>query len=505
MNAVLEFSRDNKVLLDTLNESKEFVKVLSFQLTSPQIAQILSDLAEKGVKVEVITLPPDSYKKEDERERISKLYEKMREKGTDLFLCDWEVGDPSLTDTSLSGSLAEGGGAKWYSLHGKFIVTEQCALACSANLTEEVQLEAFLRLKDQEAIDNFSSKFDQMKRIFVKPASTNPEVGGIIFDELDQASREIVNQGLRSGRKLVKEYLPNLSPRTPLKKGLFIAPFDGQARHYLEQLVAEAEEYVLIASERFFDDQLVDELRKKAVTTKCQIKILAGPPRGVRQNPTKARLMAAELLAAGVEFHVLNDIHAKMWVSDQWLMIGSPNLTKMNLGFYKRKEHWRANTETLFFSEDKNLIEQAKRGYDEVFAQANPVLQEMADESRNLKEARMLFELFGARSRKDARTALSRIEITMRIGSKTNLITIARMASRLSNTMKDKYVEARHVTMALIMFFLQQRRHTTSDLKERLASYVDNESISTAVHNLLQLEYVLESEGTYMINIDKIV
>ena len=504
MNAVLEFSRENKVLLETLNESKKFVKILTFQLTSPQIAQILSDLAEKGVQVEVMTLPPDSYKKEDERERISRLYTDMRGKGVNLLLCDWEVGDPSLTATSLSGSLAEGGGAKWYSLHGKFVVTEQCALTCSVNLTDEVQLEVFLKLRNEEAIDNFSNKFGQMRELFIEPSSTNPNIEGLIYDQLDPTSRELVNQGLKSGRKLVKDYRPNLSPKTSLKEGLVITPFDGQARNYLGQLVAEAKEYVLIATERFFDDQLIDELRRKAVTTKCQIKILAGPPRGVRQNPTKARLLAAELLAGGIEFHVLNDIHAKMWISDQWIMIGSPNLTKMNLGFYKRKEHWRANTETLFFSRDKKLIEQAKIKYDKVFAKAIPVLQEMADESRNLKEARMLFEFFGARSRKEARTALNRIEITMRIGSKTNLIAIARMASRLSNIVKDKYVEARHVTMALIMFFLQQRRHSASDLKERLTNYVDDKSISIAVHELLQLEYVLESEGEYM-NIDKLV
>jgi hypothetical protein len=71
--------------------------------------------------------------------------------------------------------------------------------------------------------------------------------------------------------------------------------------------------------------------------------------------------------------------------------------------------------------------------------------------------------------------------------------------------MNAKYVEVHHVTMALIMFFLQQRRHDISDLKERLGNYIDEELVSAAVQNLLQLEYVLESEGAYMINIDKIV
>lgn len=505
MNAMLEFSRNKDIIFETLAQCRKFVKVLSFQLTSPRIVAVLSDLAKKGIKVEVITLPPDSFKKEEERENISELYGNMTRKGVNLLLCDWEIGDPSLTDTSLSGALAEGGGAKWYSLHGKFIVTERCALACSANLTDEIQLEVFLKIRNKEAIDNFSSKFDQIKSLFMVPASKNPRIAGQIYDKLDSDSRELVEKGLEFGRKNIKEYPPNLSPVTPLKEGLVLAPFDGQARSYISQLIGEAREFVSIASERFFDDQLVSELRRKVVTTKCQIKILAGPPRGVRQNPTKARLFAEELSAAGVEFHVLNDIHAKMWVSDQWLMIGSPSLTKMNLGFYKMKEHWRANSETLFFSRDRNLIEQAKTEFEKAFGEATSVVQEIAKESRNLNRARSLFNLFGVKSRKEARTALSRIEITMRIRSKTNIISIAGLASRLAKTMKSKYVEAHHVTMGLIMFLLQQRRHDLSDLKERLANYVDDIPVSKAIQDLLQLEYILESEGTYMINIEKIV
>jgi pentatricopeptide repeat protein len=134
----LTFRSDKELIYKTLNEAEKFIKIVVFQLTSKSIVDLLIKKSDERLDIEVITLPEDSYAKVEDRDKIRMLYDSMISKGIELNLCDWEVGDPSLTDTSLSGEMAEGGGSKWYSLHGKFIITDKCSLISSSNLSDDL-------------------------------------------------------------------------------------------------------------------------------------------------------------------------------------------------------------------------------------------------------------------------------------------------------------------------------------------------------------------------------
>ncbi|MFX1297790.1 MAG: hypothetical protein ACFFD2_23460 [Promethearchaeota archaeon] len=63
------------------------------------------------------------------------------------------MGDPSLPNTLMSGTLAEGGGQKWYSMHGKFIATDQNILL-SANLIDKEQWDVYLSIYNEKEKEN---------------------------------------------------------------------------------------------------------------------------------------------------------------------------------------------------------------------------------------------------------------------------------------------------------------------------------------------------------------
>ena len=130
-----KFSSNKEIIKKTISEADKFISIVSFQFTADSlIRNLLLDKSRK-VNLSIITLPSDSYKDTAARKKIDNLYKDLEKNGAKVYQCIWEVGDPSLTATSLSGEQLEGGGNKWYSMHGKFIVTDKSALIMSSNFT----------------------------------------------------------------------------------------------------------------------------------------------------------------------------------------------------------------------------------------------------------------------------------------------------------------------------------------------------------------------------------
>ena len=152
-------------LLESVNNAQKFLRIVSFQLTSLRVVNALEEACRRGVQVSAITLPPDSYA--GDRAVVSQLFDNLRSVGVDLSLCIWEVGEPRLTTTSLSGVTEGGMGQKWYSLHSKFLVSDRNVLISSSNCTNENRLECYLELCDSTSIREFENKFKYMKDMFI--------------------------------------------------------------------------------------------------------------------------------------------------------------------------------------------------------------------------------------------------------------------------------------------------------------------------------------------------
>lgn len=354
--ATFSLERDRLLIEKAIKNASKFIDIVSFQFTSQEIVNLLIGKAKEGVSIRIISLPEDSYGEITERNQIERLYDSLIQQGIEFNRCIWEVGVPELTETSLSGEQTEGGGNKWYSLHGKFVVTEREAIATSLNFTDDAQLEVYLSYDDKKTIETFRAKFDFLKEQFC----SKDLPPGMLYSKLPQElQREIKKLFEQSGRINVKEYPPEFSPEREVKQGLYISPFEGRARTSLNQLIENAKEFIYLSSERFFDENVVKALLSKVYLTDIPIKIMMRHPKTVRQNPSKAERMVADLMAAGVDIIVIDDIHAKFWLTDNWLCVTSANLGKMNLGFAKSGNYWRANTETLWFDNNHEIINSA--------------------------------------------------------------------------------------------------------------------------------------------------
>lgn len=498
-----DLRRDKTPIIDAIKEARNFIDIVSFQFTAEDIIKLLIDKVNKGIKVRVITLPEDSYANIKERQKITEFYKKLSNAGVEVNLCLWEVGVPELTETSLSGEQTEGGGNKWYSLHGKFVVTDKKTLIVSTNFTDEKQLEVYLYYDDPEIIESSQNKFNQIKTLFCEKRGPLP---GELYNQLSkEIQHELKNLYETTKRINIKEYPPEFTPDVAIKKGLFLSPLEGKARTFFNKLVKEAENFVYLSTERLFDDEVIKVLLNKAYATDISIRIMTGHPRGVRQNPAKAEKMIADLMAAGVEFAIIEDIHAKFWLTDKWVCVGSANLGKMNLGFAKSGNYWRANTETLWFDNDNKLIIAARKRFEEMFQSSESGIVALSDVGVKSAKAKELFALFGFKSKKEAKILMARIETQFTVENRQNIIRIAKLSARLAEIEKNVFITEEHVIMANILFYLRERKHDIGEIKEKMGKIIEKQKIDQAIDKLQKQNYVVREHEYYTINIERLL
>ncbi len=500
--ATFSLERNRSSVERAIKNASKFIDIVSFQFTSQEIINLLIAKAKEGVSIRIISLPEDSYGEVTQRKQIEQLYNSLIREGIELNRCIWEVGVPELTETSLSGVQTEGGGNKWYSLHGKFVVTDREAIATSLNFTDEAQLEVYLSYDNIKTIETFRKKFDFLKTQFCFEDLASSLLYSRLPQELQQEIKKLFEQ---SGRINVKEYPPEFSPEKQIGQGLYLSPLEGRARTFFNQLIKEAKEFIYLSSERFFDDEVVKVLLSKAYLTDIPIKIMTRHPRTVRQNPSKAEKMSADLMAAGVEIIVIDDIHAKFWLTDNWLCVTSANLGKMNLGFPKLGNYWRANTETLWFDNSHKIIDAAKNTLDSLFQTSKSGIVALSDVGTKSSRAKNLFALFGYKSKKEAKVLMARIETQFTIENRQNVIRVAKLSVRLAEIESVNFITEEHVIMANILFYLRERKHDLSEIKEKMIGIVEKNKIISAIEKLQKHRYIAKEQEYYTINIERLL
>lgn len=499
------FATDKKIIREVIEKAEKFLYIVAFQFTAESFIRDILLEKSRNVELSIITLPSDSYKATVERSKIDKLYQDLEKNGARIHQCIWEVGDPSLTATSQSGKQAEGGGDKWYSMHGKFIVTDKSALITSSNFTDTEEIEVYLLSSESRAIKQFMEKFNQLEALFVEENVSN--YPGNVFSLLDEETKNQIKETFKSsGRLNIKAYPPKLTPSNPFANGLYIAPFEGRAREFLNSLIDNAQEFLYFSTERFFDDELVKKMVAKAVNTNIKIRLMTCPPNQIRQNPVKAEEMLSELVSAGIEVKLFENIHAKCWIADTSLAIGSINLGKMNLGFRKTRDFWRANTETIYFDNDKELIKEAKREFEKVFAKGRKYLNSISSSSKSLNDAKTLLSAFGMKSDESAREIMSQIQTIFKIDSRKNLLKIADTAVKIAKESDIRKVTRTEILMALILFHLAERKHTFHELSDKLQPILKSGTeVAQILSSLVKNSLIVKQDDFYKVNIDAIL
>jgi len=128
-------------IISELQDAEEYIRIAVFQIHNREVFNVLNDKLNEGVRVEIITLPYDSIN-EDIQAEVIDLLQNIEGNGAKLYFCKWNVGDPERTNTAVG---------RWYSFHGKFIVTDKSAVSLSANFTQSQELDAVIVFKNEIA------------------------------------------------------------------------------------------------------------------------------------------------------------------------------------------------------------------------------------------------------------------------------------------------------------------------------------------------------------------
>ncbi len=346
-------------IIREIDSAKKYIRIAIFQLHNEAVINSLNRKLLEGVKVEIFTLPFDSINREI-KSRVEPRLIQLQENGATFYFDRWNIGDPSRTTTAVG---------RWYSFHGKFLVTERSAVVLSANLTEQQELDAIIIFdNDQEKIKEFNGQFDRLIELFVKKKGFSD---GWLKEKILEAKPEQTDKIFELPKNIGKEHANHWIQEYPLEvcssegnilEGLYITPFDCLGREMLERIVNEAEKYAYISTETFTDQDFSDFLVSTVINRKIEVRILTG---GTSMDFTdRMENMLRDLLAHGIDVRITDqELHAKLLLTDKALVVSSINLNKINLGFHTTKPYWRENTESAYICRDPLILTEAKEKY----------------------------------------------------------------------------------------------------------------------------------------------
>jgi phosphatidylserine/phosphatidylglycerophosphate/cardiolipin synthase-like enzyme len=377
----------------------------------------------------------------------------------------------------------------------------------STNLISKDEWEVYLKYTDKEKIKEFESKFDKIKDLFINEYNLDGRtIPGNFYSQLaEENQQEVLDFYTDVNRLNVKQYSPKTAPKQKITSGLKISPFEGRARDYLGEMVNTADKFIYLLSERLFDDKVVEILGQKILNEEISLKILTGPPEEVRQDVKKARDHFRKIAIYGGEIYALEDFHAKCWITDKWLMIGSANLTKMNLGIKKTGNYWRANTEIIYFEDDKNIINEAKKQVDELCKEASSVMQILGTSNKAKDISKQYFDLFDHYSKDEAKEMFAKIRLKFRLKREKDFVVIARYAAKLAKKFDQRYITKINVIMATILSFLRERNNTFDNLYDRLKDIVEKRDFEESLNILNANKLIEKNRDLYEINLDTLL
>lgn len=375
VNEIFEFGEDVlEKVIDEIKGAEKYIKIVVFQMQNLKMIDSLIDKVKKKINVEVITLPFTSIYGEEIEKEVNKKFKEFNKLGGKLYTYDWNIGTTEHTKT-VSGP--------WYGLHAKFIVTDKAAIILSANLTNEPEIDALIVNHSIDMIKEFNKKFEIIKENYIDDKIIKrieeKEVKKEVLTEIFTPPKH-----LNKSQKSILHYPKDMcNDVDEIKETLYVTPFDCMGRNFIERIIEEAEEYVYICTERFTDENFFYFLDKNRLAGK-DIQVLTKFKSQDYQY--KIRKLAKDSIALGIKLRDL-DIHAKLIITDKLIALGSINFNQMNLGFEPKNNFWRENTEVIYISRDKKVIEKAKTKFLNIFSTASNVIDKITlKEGEELKK-----------------------------------------------------------------------------------------------------------------------
>jgi len=488
-----------ETVIAELDDANEYIRIAVFQLHNPKIFDILFSKLDQGKKIEIFTLPEDSIN-DDVRERVKKDIKQLVEKGATIYYCRWNIGDPERTTTA-SG--------RWYSFHGKFIVTDKAAICLSANFTDQSEIDALLMFKnDQKKIDEFNKKYNQLINYFVSPGKNH--IDNLIkstnitnVEKLLEMPQSIQRPSHHEDYWIM-DYPTILCPDSnDIFDKLIICPFDIKARILLEKLISEAEEFVYISTESFTDLEIVDYLLKISEKKNIEIKILTIFKSMDFTDRLKKNI--PKLLASNIKIRSCDDnLHAKLLITDKRVKVSSINLNKINLGFNKRKDLWRGNTETAYLTENLETIEIAKKKFEQIFLQSNDISNKLIEKMEN-EVKYVLKDIYGLNSRQEVKNLLSKFIFNNELKTKKILLKIGKFTYYLMKQLDRSMVNKNDLLMSLILYYLSESKMTYEKIEEELIQLETQLDLQHLLNNLCEIKYIEKENNFYKLCVESLI
>ncbi len=488
------------IVFEEVSNAKEYIKIAVFQIHHKQLFELLIQKLKQNVQVEIITLPYDSIY-DSVRLVVEGLFEELIRNGGKVYFNKWNVGDPERTSTAVG---------KWYSYHGKFIVTDKAAIALSANFTQEIQLDACLIYKnDPNKLKEFKNKFEYLKELFVTESNGND---GIIKEKILATKIVGVNEVFRLPKVIetkthtnnwIQEYPNDLCPENiAINDGLYICPFDVKARNLIETIIKDANQYIYISTESFTDPEIINIL-KKATLRKIEMKLLTGSTS--MDFTERLQNSFRYLLSSGVQIrNTKESLHAKLLITDKALLVTSVNLNKMNLGFKKSSKYWRADTETIDICLKSEIITSAKNKFDAIFELESDIFINLVEKIK--KEVTNTFiNLFGLSTKSDVKEVIAKFILNEEIKLKHKVHKICEFISMMTIKNKKRTVIMEDVIKGFIVYFLSNRKLTFNEIKEKLSVIGIKFNLKELLSNLENVKIIEQEKSYYKLNITSLI
>lgn len=476
-------------IIHELADAEQYIRIAIFQLHHHGVFDILKRKLNQGLRVEIFTLPYDSIN-EDVRDRVTRQYHELENQGASLYFCMWNIGDPERTTTAVG---------RWYSFHGKFIVTDKAAISLSANLTDQDELDAILIYQgDQDKIIEFNRKFDELLDLFYTPyLGYSGKIRSLILntDHPDAESLfrlpRVIETDIHKDHWIL-DYPSSLCPEELiLEERLFLCPFDVRGRSIIQKLIQNAQHYLYISTESFTDPDIYNDLIKARLAG-LEVKILTGSTS--MDYSDRMQQMLRSLLASGISVNTTQKfLHAKLIITDQVLAVSSINLNRISLGFNKTSRLWRENTETIFLSCDIEIINLAKNHFESIYDHAINITEHLAERIER-DVTRIFRQYYGLSSRREVKTLLSRFILSEEIDVKKVALKIGRIVKEL--TSGRNIVEKDDFIMALILHYLSDNKLKFNQIEQRLSPLNTQFQLDELLNIMHQRGYI-EQEGEY--------
>jgi len=498
---LFDFSKTvvNQVIAE-LGYAESFVRIAIFQLHNRGVFAALNEKLGQGVRVEIFTLPYDSINPEI-RDEVTAQFQFLEKNGAKLYFCKWNVGDPERTSTAVG---------RWYSFHGKFIVTDKSAIALSANFTQSPEIDGLLIYRDEpEKINEFNEKLDELMELFIK---NDDGYDGSIRQKVISTGLPNVTSVFTLPRSIetgthrehwIAHYPASLCPvRVPIEDRLYVTPFDCRGRDFVMAIISAASEFAYVSTESFTDPDFPTFLTKRKLQG-LDVRILSGATSMDFSN--RMQDMLRELIAQDIQIRTTDeDLHAKLIITDKHFVISSVNLNRMNLGFKRTANYWRENTETITVCTDAAILSQSKVQFLDIFDRSINIETKLTEKVEKLVGA-MLSSMFGLRSDREVKQLFAHVIVKKEIETKKVMVRIGKIISRLMDRLNKKTVGKREFFLALVLYYLTERKHAFNELGEKLNILDPTVDVSDLVNWLISSQFIEKEDDEYKIKIEALL